>query len=437
MTSVDRIQGLSGSLAVKAPCRLATTANITLYGLQSIDGVTTALGDRVLVKDQTTTSENGIYDADDGTWTRSRDADGSNDAVTGTMIVVTAGGAHADSVWRVTTAGTVVFGSSNITFAAALTGATGPEGPTGPAGADGELAAADIGVTIQGYDADIPTVAASQVEMEAGTEAALRSMSPLRVAQAIDALATTTQIQSISASVAANALTISASALTLDFRSATLTSGAITTVTDTPTDLVVSSTSTLGTVSGQQSRLAVLALNNAGTIELAVVNMSGGVLLTETGVISATAEGGVGGADSAATVYANASHSNLAYRVIGYVESTQATAGTWATAPSTIQGAGGNALTAMSSLGYGQTWQNVTGSRALTTTYYNTTGRPILVSISTAANLGVSSALTVNTLTISTQFAAATTTHTSVSIIPPGGSYSITATTLSNWFELR
>lgn len=46
----------------------------------------------------------------------------------------------------------------------------------------------DLGVTVQAYDADIPTVSASQVEMETGTESALRSMSPLRVAQAIAAL---------------------------------------------------------------------------------------------------------------------------------------------------------------------------------------------------------------------------------------------------------
>jgi hypothetical protein len=45
-----------------------------------------------------------------------------------------------------------------------------------------------IGSDVQAYDADIPTVAASQAEMEAGTEAALRSMSPLRVAQAIAAI---------------------------------------------------------------------------------------------------------------------------------------------------------------------------------------------------------------------------------------------------------
>ena len=53
------------------------------------------------------------------------------------------------------------------------------------------LNAADIGVTVQAYDVDIPTVAASQAEMEAGSEVALRSMSPLLVAQAISALVPT------------------------------------------------------------------------------------------------------------------------------------------------------------------------------------------------------------------------------------------------------
>jgi len=46
----------------------------------------------------------------------------------------------------------------------------------------------EIGIDVQAYDADIPTVAASQVEMEAGTETAIRSISPLRVSQAISAL---------------------------------------------------------------------------------------------------------------------------------------------------------------------------------------------------------------------------------------------------------
>ena len=189
------------------------------------------------------------------------------------------------------------------------------------------------------------------------------------------AIANPAQIQPISASIASSSLTISASALTLDFRNTTLSSGTVTTVSGTPANLVISSGSTLGTVSATQSRIVVIALNNAGTIELAAVNISGGTQLDETNLISTTAEGGAGAADSASVVYSTTARTSVAYRVIGYIESTQATAGTWATAPSTIQGVGGQALNAMSSIGYGQTWQTVT--RTSGTTYYNTTGKPI------------------------------------------------------------
>lgn len=156
-----------------------------------------------------------------------------------------------------------------------------------------------------------------------------------------------TQIQPISASVGSNALTISASTLTLDFRSTTLGSGTVTTVTGSPANLVVSSGSTLGTTNGVQSDLAVLALNNAGTIELAVVNLAGGVTLDEQGVVTTTAEGGLGAADSINVIYSTTARTNVAYRVIGLIRSTQATAGTWATAPSLIQGVGGVSLVGM------------------------------------------------------------------------------------------
>jgi len=240
-------------------------------------------------------------------------------------------------------------------------------------------------------------------------------------------------IQPISASVGSSALTISASALSLDFRSTSLTSGTVTTVIGTPANLVISSGSTLGTIAATQSRIIVIALNNAGTIELAAVNISGGNDLTETTLISTTAEGGAGAADSANVVYSTTARTNLAYRVIGYIESTQATAGTWATAPSTIQGYGGQALSAMSSLGYGQTWQNVTGSRAVSTTYYNTTGKPIAVKIISGTNVG---SITVNGTNINGGVAANVVSDTF--LVPPGQSYAVgTLTGGFNWYELR
>lgn len=276
-------------------------------------------------------------------------------------------------------------------------------------------------------------IPAAMVEADVATQAELDAVAAGLTAlegdvSALDLAAR--QIQPISASVAANALTISASPLSLDFRSATLTSGTVTAVTGTPANLVISSGSTLGTVSAQQSRLAVLALNNAGTIELAVVNLAGGNGLSETGVISTTAEGGAGAADSASTIYSTTARTNVAYRVIGYIESTQATAGTWATAPSTIQGAGGQALTAMSSLGYGQTWQAVTRTGGVT--YYNTTGKPILLNttIAYSAGGGVQASISVNGGTgvtyCYTYSPSAASWGAGQTVIPPDASYVIT-----------
>jgi hypothetical protein len=232
------------------------------------------------------------------------------------------------------------------------------------------------------------------------------------------------QIQPISASVAANALTISASLLSLDFRSTTLGSGTVTTVSGTPANLVVPSTATLGTTNATQSRLVVLALNNAGAIELAVVNISGGNDLTETGLISTTAISAA--ATSASVVYSTTARTNVAYRVIGYVESTQATAGTWATAPSTIQGYGGQALAAMSSIGYGQTWQAVTRSPG--TTYFNTTGKPIVLATTWTVNAtGGQVIYTINGFAASIGFVVNPTggffTGGANAIIPVGASY--------------
>lgn len=251
------------------------------------------------------------------------------------------------------------------------------------------------------------------------------------------------EIQAISASVASNALTISASALALDFRSTTLGSGAVTTVSGTPANLVISSGSTLGTVNAVASRIVVIALNNAGTIELAAVNISGGNQLDETNLITTTAEGGAGAADSANVIYSTTARTSVAYRVIGFIDSTQATAGTWATAPSTIQGVGGQALAALSSIGYGQTWVINGGgiTRALSTTYYNTTGKPIQVNAQPQATTNGTTQFTINGVVACQTVASANLGVHVTGIVPPGGSYSVATSgsspTLVSWQELR
>ena len=84
----------------KAPVKAATTANITLSGTQTIDGVVLAAGDRVLVKDQTILTENGIYDVVDlGAWTRSTDFDDSPDTEVeeGAAVFVEEGTVNGDN----------------------------------------------------------------------------------------------------------------------------------------------------------------------------------------------------------------------------------------------------------------------------------------------------------------------------------------------------
>ncbi len=117
-TYTDRIQGVRSSVAVKAPVDVATTAEITLSGLQEIDGVTVAAGDRVLVKDQGDSVDNGIWIASSGAWSRAIDFDGARDVVRGTQIFVTKGTENAEHIFRVSTDDPVI-GSSSVEFTTA------------------------------------------------------------------------------------------------------------------------------------------------------------------------------------------------------------------------------------------------------------------------------------------------------------------------------
>jgi len=114
-TQIDRLGGAKGSLAYKAPVRVATTANITLSGTQTVDGVAVVSEDRVLVKNQDTGYENGIYIAKTTDWVRAKDMDGSGDVVRGTRVDVQYGSVGAGT-YVLTTADTITIGTSTLTF---------------------------------------------------------------------------------------------------------------------------------------------------------------------------------------------------------------------------------------------------------------------------------------------------------------------------------
>jgi len=104
-------------LDVKASVRAATTANITLSGTQTVDGVALIAGDRVLVKDQSTASANGIYVVAASTWSRSTDADTDAEVTSGMFTFVEEGTVNADSGWVLSTNNPIVVGSTSLTFA--------------------------------------------------------------------------------------------------------------------------------------------------------------------------------------------------------------------------------------------------------------------------------------------------------------------------------
>lgn len=106
------IRGLDWKDSVKA----ATTASITLSATQTVDGVSLVVGDRVLVKDQSTASQNGIYTVASGAWARSSDADTSAKVTPGMATTVEQGTVNADRVYILTTDGTITLGTTALAF---------------------------------------------------------------------------------------------------------------------------------------------------------------------------------------------------------------------------------------------------------------------------------------------------------------------------------
>lgn len=159
MVAVDRIQGLSGSRAIKTPVRVATAGAIALSGEQTVDGVAVVEGDRVLVNDQAVGEDNGIYDVSTGAWTRAIDFDGANDITQGTLVAVVSGATYGDKIFSLDTADPVI-GTSALSFTPVLTLGTFPislpDGGTGASDASGARTALGlvIGTNVQAYDAD-------------------------------------------------------------------------------------------------------------------------------------------------------------------------------------------------------------------------------------------------------------------------------------------
>ena len=111
------VDNVSAGLDYKDSVRAATTdSNITLSGTQTIDGVSVIADDRVLVKNQTAGEDNGIYVVSATAWSRSADADTSEDVTSGMYMFVEEGTDNGTTSWILSTPDPIVLGTTSLTF---------------------------------------------------------------------------------------------------------------------------------------------------------------------------------------------------------------------------------------------------------------------------------------------------------------------------------
>jgi hypothetical protein len=386
-TSTDAIDSVSTSTAIKAPVRSIATSNITLSGLTAIttlDGSLTPVdGDRWLLTGQTTTTQNLIYVSHSTAWTIAQDSDGTRDLRNGTLV-----SSQAGVIYRLTTADSIVPGTTALTWAAltATTTATNLADQT-----DTTLGATLVGVAA-GTNLTAGTVRAKLLAIVADSWVTLSRIAAgtftadatgrakfangfVAAAQLGSAAVTpdklaTSALQAgnmvngyLTATVGSSALTVAVKTLAgtdpsatdpvyVIFRNATSATGDYTVITlSAATSLVVSSGSTLGATNSIAFRDWIVGFNDAGTFRLGIINC----LVTSAGagsgrnadsiyplgqfpLASSTAEGGAGAADSAQVFYTGTAVSSKPYVVLGNAtyETGLATVGTWSAVPTLL-----------------------------------------------------------------------------------------------------
>lgn len=110
------VDARSAGLDPKSSVRAATTENVGLSGILSVDGINLVVGDRVLVKNQTVATQNGIYVVSAGAWARSADFNEDQEATAGVFFFVEEGITNGDAGFVLTTNNVVTIGISELTF---------------------------------------------------------------------------------------------------------------------------------------------------------------------------------------------------------------------------------------------------------------------------------------------------------------------------------
>ena len=244
------------------------------------------------------------------------------------------------------------------------------------------------------------------------------------------------------ASTISNLITATIAPCKVDFRNTSLTVG-------TPIEYNVASTlslamtsiaGSLGATTAVKTSLIYALVYVAGTPQLAVCNLSGGLQMDETNLITTTA---IGAGSTAANVWysTTAIATPSQYRIIGRVDATWTSGIGWSI-PALVQPVG-SGITTIWGLGY-RPWVDKTASRALGTTYYNPNSYPIFIAVSNymSSYIAGTVSIVVNGLNIVNTGAASGATGSgfggAMVVVPPYGSYSATCPSygsLNKWME--
>ena len=153
------VDSTAQGLDVKQSVRAATTANITLSATQTVDGVALVANDRVLVKNQTTPSQNGVYVVSAGAWARATDMDAWAE-LPGAFTFVEEGTTQADTGWVCTANAGGTLGTTNVTFAQ-FSGAGTYTAGTGLTLTGGQFSITNTTVTAASYGSASQTLTAT------------------------------------------------------------------------------------------------------------------------------------------------------------------------------------------------------------------------------------------------------------------------------------
>jgi len=297
------LDGVTAGLDIKESVRGASTANGTLASAfangSTMDGLTLATNDRILIKDQTTGSENGIYTVNaSGAPTRATDADAATGELDGgSFFFVEAGTLNADSGWVVTNDGTVTIGATALAFTQ-FSGAGQITAGTGMSKSSNTLnVGAGTGITVNADTVEINTAWTGQAAITTlGTIATgVWNGTAIADANVVDAL--TISGGTVDGSVIGGSTAAAGSFTTLS------ASGALTGTLGTAAQTNVTSLGTLTALTVDNLNLngnALTSTDTNGNIDL-TPHGSGEVNITKVDIDSGAIDGTAIGANSAST----------------------------------------------------------------------------------------------------------------------------------------